>query len=1181
MDNFVSLLQHRADRNGQKIAYTFLNESGLLLEEVNYSQLDYHARKWAVCLQQRHKPGERVLLLFPSGPLFLIAFLACLYAGLIAVPSYPPARTQRARSFQRFMAVANNSMARVGLVSGQSVNIGDLQSHGPLLNESIDWIDVDEIDSDPDAWTEPEINLQDIAFLQYTSGSTAAPKGVIVTHGNIMHNQNMIQIGFNHSADDIVVGWLPLFHDMGLIGNLLQPLYLGAYCVLMPPACFLSSPYKWLSAISKYKATTSGGPDFSYRLCVEKIKNEDKKLLDLSSWRVAFNGSEPVRASTIEKFSSTFETCGFNRQAFLPCYGLAETTLLATIRNKHQPLAPKEFSIHALQADQAAAPISDADAITLVSSGHSPQASQSVIVVSVKKFMPCEDKQVGEIWIKSDSVAQGYWQHDDVDCFEAYLADYSSGPFLRTGDLGFMLDGELFVTGRLKDLIILNGRNLYPNDIEHTVENCHPALCSGSSAAFSVQLNSSGSADIGKESLIIVSEISNYKDLDLTMLMELMNVAVLKSFNVKPEQIVLIRRRSLPKTTSGKVQRSATKLAFLNGELRVVQSYRPANDQQIEHLNATTQIKERSHFADENSLLLEKLHKLIADKLSLPIEKVDIKKSPVALGMDSLVCASLRADVISAFNVDIGLEVFLDDLSIVGLGKEIMLRRNDENYSAIKQPHANHSNDQTPVPLSFAQLGIWLADQLNTENIAFNLPFAIDLQGQLNLSNFRQAISTVVARHSIFNTVLVEHQGKPLQLRNLNKHADVTLIDLSALDESIRNNWLKHYCLLDSMRSFDLSQGPLYRFLVFRITASRHVLYINLHHIIADGWSIGLVLKELTEIYGSLSQNKQPKLKKLPYQYIDYALWQRQAETTGQWSGALEFWKKRLSPAPAQLDLSSFSINSESRPLQGGTFEAVIAEKICVSLRQMSQQENLTIYILLLTILKVLLYRRTGEKDITVGTGTLGRNIADSEKIVGNFINMIAMRTDCSGNPKFKELMKRVKETCLSAFAHQDIPFELLASKVNIRQTSMDSSQFQVTFGTQNEPRVDAVFEGLTASRYPLCSAPVSRYDLSLWVSDVGQNLKASWTYNAQLFDRTAIKTIHQEFELLSQAVITNPDTRLNNLRLRIAPETDNTAVETASLGAAPQFDRSKRKAVTVTAAETEGKFHNHGLLRK
>ncbi|WP_277752976.1 fatty acyl-AMP ligase [Microcystis aeruginosa] len=426
---------------------------------LTYQQLDQKAKALAAQLQLQMSPGERALLLYPSGEEFIIAFFTCLYAGVIAVPVYPPRRNQK---LSRLQAITKDAQSKLALTTTSFLRtIEEKFSSDPEL-VTVPCLATNNIpDKQVENWQKLNLSLEDIAFLQYTSGSTGMPKGVMVSHKNLLHNEKLIACAFEHTSETIGVGWLPLFHYMGLIGHVLQPIYVGFPSVIMPPEAFIQKPLRWLQAISRYKATSSGGPNFAYELCASKIKPQERENLDLSCWDVAFNGAEPVRAATLEKFTNTFADYGFKREAFYPCYGMAETTLFVSGGIKSQSPVIEAVDKLAL-LENSAVPINcqHPNAQLLVGCGHA-WLSEKIVIVNPESLTECRDGEIGEIWVSSDSVAQGYWNRPEQteETFKAYVADTQVGPFLRTGDLGFLLAGELFITGRLKDLIIVQGRN--------------------------------------------------------------------------------------------------------------------------------------------------------------------------------------------------------------------------------------------------------------------------------------------------------------------------------------------------------------------------------------------------------------------------------------------------------------------------------------------------------------------------------------------------------------------------------------------------------------------------------------------------------------------------------------------------------------------------------------------------
>lgn len=560
----VSLLRERAQFSGSTIAFTFLRSDGSEHSTLTYAQLDWHARFIAAELQRRGLvPGARALLLFPPGLEFISAFFGCLYSGVIAVPAYP---ARSLRDLPRLWRIAQSAGAELAIstpVVARAV-AALAAEHAELAN--LAWLEcsLDALGAHEPGWIEPPLDRDGLAFLQFTSGSTGAPKGVMVSHGNLLHNQRRIQDAFQHDhTRSLVAGWLPVYHDMGLIGNVLQPIYLGRPCVLMSPLDFLQHPVLWLQAITRYRVTTSGGPNFAYDLCARRVTPAQRETLDLSSWDVAFNGAEPVRPETLARFSETFAACGFRREAFFPCYGLAEATLLVNGGPKLRSPAITSVSRAQLERRRVRAAESGTDARELVGCGRSSE-EQRLLIVDPERRVECRPGELGEIWLASSSVCRGYWEQLEATehTFDAYLADHADGPFLRTGDLGFIHAGELFVAGRFKDVIVIRGRNHYPEDIEWTVDHCNSALRRGCGAAFAVEAD-------GEERLVIAQELTReaLRGADLRAIELDMREAVAAHHGLRLHAVMLLRPGSIPKTSSGKIQRRACRSRYLEGEL--------------------------------------------------------------------------------------------------------------------------------------------------------------------------------------------------------------------------------------------------------------------------------------------------------------------------------------------------------------------------------------------------------------------------------------------------------------------------------------------------------------------------------------------------------------------------------------------------------------------------------------
>ncbi len=668
VDTLVDILHSRALYQPDKKAFTFLLNGETEETTLTYLELDLQARAIATSLQNLGASGERALLIYPPGLEFIAAFFGCLYAGVVAVPAYPPRRNQ---SLSRLQSIVADAGATIALTTKTTLSNVERQfTQSPTL-QALHWLATDNIASDlAQAWLQPAISSDTLAFLQYTSGSTGTPKGVMVSHGNLLYNEQMLQRAFEHTEKTIYVSWLPLFHDMGLIGNMLQSLYLGRPCILMSPVAFLQRPLRWLQAISRYKATTSGAPNFAYELCVSKITNEQRETLDLSSWDIAFNGAEPVRAETLERFATAFEPYGFRREAFYPCYGMAETTLIVSGGLKAALPVLKTVQGNALEQNHVVSASGENDAVrTLVGCGQT-LLEQQIVIAHLNTLTRCQPNEVGEIWVSGNNVAQGYWNRPEETqtTFRAYLADTGEGPFLRTGDLGFVQDGELFVTGRLKDLIIIRGRNHYPQDIELTVEQSHPVVQQGCTATFSVEFN-------GQERLVVACEVerTSRRNLDVDEVVGAIRKAVSEQHDLEVYGVLLLKTGTIPKTSSGKIQRHACKAGFLAESLSVVGSSILSHTHDLIEGNTITQETLPPTTQTQRQLLLElDLRNKLAPLLGISPSQLNPQQPLNTLGVDSLKAVEIKNQIEANFGLVLPIETFLDDLNITQLATQIL-----------------------------------------------------------------------------------------------------------------------------------------------------------------------------------------------------------------------------------------------------------------------------------------------------------------------------------------------------------------------------------------------------------------------------------------------------------------------------------------------------------------------------
>ncbi|MEU3980760.1 fatty acyl-AMP ligase [Streptomyces sp. NPDC026672] len=563
----VDQLTEHAANHPDRTAYRHLvtGDADGEVQHLTYARLATRTRAVAAWLQEHVPAGSRAMLLYPPGLEFINGYLGCLAAGVVAVPGVPPqGRSQNHRALIRMKRLLADADARV-ILGGREVlaALDSAAEHLPELDGIPRVVTEDIPDEAATAWREPDLTADSVAFLQYTSGSTSAPRGVMVTHGNLLDNERVITERMGHTPDaiaaydhELYVSWLPVYHDMGLIGPVLNTVHLGATATLFSPLHFLQRPARWLSAVTRFRPHTSGAPNFAYELCLKHATPQLLDELDLSAWKVAFNGAEPVRAATLRRFTETFAPAGFRDTALYPCYGLAEATLMVTGATAGAPptlLAADESGPHAGEQDAAT-----------VGCGR-PGPGVTLAIADPERQMELPGGEVGEIWVGGASVAKGYWRNTLAtrETFRATLPAHE-GRFLRTGDLGFLRDGELFVTGRLKDLIVVDGRNHYPQDLELAAELSHPALRPGCTAAFSVDSGVEG------EQPVVVAELAPEAAGEHEKIGELIRSAVGEAHGLSVHDVVLVHPGTIPKTSSGKIQRRATRTAYQDGTLAVV-----------------------------------------------------------------------------------------------------------------------------------------------------------------------------------------------------------------------------------------------------------------------------------------------------------------------------------------------------------------------------------------------------------------------------------------------------------------------------------------------------------------------------------------------------------------------------------------------------------------------------------
>ncbi|MFJ4190551.1 amino acid adenylation domain-containing protein [Kitasatospora sp. NPDC089509] len=1137
--SLVSVLRGRAREHPDQVAYTFLADDGVEQQSLDHAALDRAARTIGHALQQLDAEGRRVILLYPPGLDYLAAYFGCLYAGTVAVPAYPPDPTRLERSLPRLLAVLEDARpVAVLTIAALAEAVPALLSTVPQ-SAGLTVVATDALAPEgAEAWRDPDVTADTTAMLQYTSGSTADPRGVVLTHGNLLRNSAVIRHDFGVDADSRGVIWLPPYHDMGLIGGILQPLYTGFPVTLMSPVAFLKRPLTWLEAMSRTGGTVSGGPNFAYELCVRKTTPEQRAALDLSRWRVAFNGAEPIRADTLRRFADAFAVAGFRPEAFHPCYGLAEATLMVTGGVPWSDTARRVFDRTALRAgtalarpsgsasgDPGAGPTGEpsGDQVELVSCGRIAP-DHRVVVVDPHTARPVGPGGVGELWLSGPSVADGYWGDPgrSSEVFGHRLPG-EDADYLRTGDLGFLHEGELFVTGRIKDVIIVRGQNHYPHDLELTAEGGCPQLRPGCGAAFTVP-----HPDGADPRLVLAHEVRDPGAADAARIGAAVRTAVARDHRVTVHTVVLVPPGALPKTSSGKIQRSACAAQFAAGTLPEVgrsdlDAPGPAEGCRVDPDALRTAAPEVRRRALEDFLQQE-----VAAACGLAPIAVDTSAPLLSLGVDSLAVV----DIQQAIGRELGVPVTVPQLADAGSLTEL---------AALLGSLLAGDADAEPVdgPLSYGQRALWFLQQLEPDSTAHHITAALRLHGPFDPDAFRRALAALVARHDALRTTFPAPDGQPVQRTAAAGRAELRVHDAAGRSEH------DLAALLDRAADepFDLAHGPLLRIDLFRRAPQETVLLLATHHITTDFWSMSKLVADLEALYTEHTGGPTAALEPLPASYRDFVARQHRTVEGAAGERSRRYWAEELADASPKLRLPRHHRRADTAPPGSGTARARLAPELTARLRARAGAEGVTVSMLLLSAYQALLHRYTGQDDLLVGMPTAGRGQQDFEHVVGYCTNPVVIRSRLAPDTSVREFVAATRTRVLNALEHQDHPLHLLAEDrqqrdpframfVFNRPPLRGRGELAVLMGGHSGIR--RAFGPLTAEAVPLehTRTPV---DLELTLIEAGDELLAQLRHRTEVLGAaTAVALLEQLERLLTQIAA---DTALPVTELRLLDE--------------------------------------------
>ncbi|MGP9766972.1 amino acid adenylation domain-containing protein [Halomonas sp. AOP13-D3-9] len=1143
-NNFVKHLSRLAQERPHDRALIVVNAQGDTT--LDYATLERRSRALASELQQRFPAGERALILLDNDEHYVVAFFACLYAGVIAVPVFPP-ESAKQQHLARLLAIAADSQAACVLTSTTIIDVVASASKG---FGSAELIPVDAVDeSRAEHWVEHRPKRDDIAFLQYTSGSTATPKGVMVSHGNLMANERAIETGFSIGADDVFVSWLPLYHDMGLIGGLLQPIYSGIPAVLMSPTFFLQRPVRWLEAISRFRGTISGGPDFSYRLCLDRLRDEQIETLDLSSWRVAFSGAEPVRHATLSGFIERFRPAGFSADTAAPCYGLAEATLLVSCNSRGTGVVGTAFSQQLLAQGQAS---STAEGNTLVGCG-TPQPHHAIDIVDPVGLHSLPEGDVGEIWINGPSVAHGYWHNPeataktfvtrdgvswqrtgahDSDAHDAEAEGHNAQDdrWLRTGDLGFLHQGQLYIAGRIKDLIILRGNNVYPQDIESAIEAEVEAVRKGRVAAFAV------TTPEGAEGIGVAAEVSRgmQKLVPAEKLIEALREAVGSACHEPLSVALLLNPGGLPKTSSGKLQRSACRQGWEAGSLDAYAIHAfghfvsGGDDGDASGGESSQSLVESGSETEQTLATLWR--QVLGDNKETPLGS---NAHFFASGGNSLAAVRLAAAISDHWGIELSLHALFEQPRLSAMAKAIeacLAASSDQRALVI--PRLEDAQRQGDITLSEGQRSLWLTWQLDPQSAGYNMAGALHLKGVLNLSALNAALEALVQRHDILRTYYpLSEAGEPVQRLAQDWSPELICNEMPG-DTVVEQEQALHDALTQLARQpFDLEQAPPLNVVLYRLSTEHHVLAVVQHHIAGDGWSVQVLIDDLCALYEAACTPRDVKLAPLPIQFADYAVWQQRQQHSSERQSQLAHWCERLAgdhlPLALPLDRPRQALSAPSE----GQLRFTLTDELSERLRSLARERSVSLYAVILALLKLTLHRFSGETDIKVGAPIASRHKAELQGLIGYLINVVVLRTQVDPTTNFERLLAEVNATLIDAQLHQDVPFDQLVEALQLERQPGVHPLFQVKCTQQEMWQADRHVAGLTVQAEQVFTG-IAHFDLSLDFCDEPEGIAGLFAYSAELFDAATIERFCQAFRCLAEQVVADPQSQTEMLAL-------------------------------------------------
>ena len=1114
MNNYKTLTELFISRkNEEQKGITFIlgdtQEKYISYKELYHTSLKllYHFQKFG------YKKGDEVIFQIDDNERFIYSFWACILGGMIPVPITTGNNDEHKMKLFKIWDVLNNPKIIVTAdffeklcAYAEKNNISDkiecIKRSAVFVEEVI------QTENDGDIYLSQSNN---IAFIQFSSGSTGDPKGVVITHENVLVDLNAV-IQWDHiEPNDIGLNWMPLTHDMGLIGTHIKGMLACMNQYNINTALFIRHPSLWIQKASEHKVTILYSPNFGYKHFLKFYHADDKINWDLSNVRLIYNGAEPISLDLCNEFLDSMSVYGLKRNAMHPVYGLAEGTIAVAF-----PEPGEDFRFHVLNRNHlkvgetiAETSKEDKDAVIFMDEGY-PIYNCYVRICDEENHDIGENK-IGYVHISGGNVTSGYYNNK-----KATEQTITPDGWLNTGDLGFMKEKRLIITGRAKDVIFASGQNYYSHDIERIGEGVEGVEL-GKIVAVGV-FNENRKGDD-----LVLFVLHKQKLENFIPIVNSLKRVISEKIGIEVAHVIQVK--NIPKTTSGKVQRYKLRDSYMRGEFDLAKH-------EIERL--LQENFEKREYVQPNSNTEKKLAQIWSEVLN--IKQIGICDDFFALGGNSLHITQIVSRIRDSFEIELEQGEIFENSDIEHLAKkvELCLKNQQGRVELIKSTSAGKNR----LPLSFAQQRLWFLDRLNSESPQYNLYTGLVLKGSLKKEVILKSFNALIKRHKILQVSFTEENGQPAQV--LNKDAQMPMEYVNLFDTSANEKELKASDIAKEWVSkpFDLEKAPLLRGMLIQMDEEEHILVLAIHHIIFDGWSFGILLKELNFYYEAFLNHKAEDLPLPAIQYADFAQWQIEKLKEGSLKKQIEYWKQKLSGKLPVLDLP---LDKQRPPVQtyhGAKFTCTISGELVNKLQLYTGKENATLFMVLLAAFKLMLYRYSGQLDIVVGSPIANRNRKDLEDLIGFFTNNIVLRTTFSSEINFSEFLRLIKKVTLEAYKNQDVPFEKLVEELHTERDMSRNPLFQVLFSLQNSPLPRMEFSELSVSKKDL-DAGYARFDLAVDIREAGEGMIVDFEYNTELFNEDTIIRMAGHYKQLLKNILKNPKASLDDFKMLTIEEKD------------------------------------------